>query len=139
MNREKAIRKAFFDALNNNISAPVFDGQAVGSLDLFVLLEDQSAQDISEFKTRRWNCSIVISLVQKQQSSYTKDIVDDLTEEIENILTPGPASQNALPNQSGWQFTNVRLDQVRYASFQISSTESICNKFLTFNFTITKI
>lgn len=146
MSREKSARKAFYDVLVNQIDVPgqtvdkvpVSDGQATTKAKLYMLIEDQTAQDVSDMRNRRWNGSLVISICHKQGSSYTRDIIDDVAQEIEDIITPGAASQNGLPIQSGWQITNIRVDSVSYADFQISSTESICIKFLTFNFIITK-
>lgn len=147
MSREKAARKAFYDILVNQINVPgqtvdkipVSDGQATTKAKLYILIEDQTAQDQSDMRNRRWSASLTLSICHKQDSAYTRDIIDDVDQIIEDIITPGAASNNNLPTQSGWQITNVRLDNVDYADFQISSTESICIKFLTFNFIITKI
>ena len=147
MNRELAARKAFYSPLLNSINipggsgdkVPVSDGKANTNDRLYILIEAQSANNQSSFKTRRWQSSLSLTICHKQDDSYTRDIVDDVCEQIESILTPGNAEFNGLQSQSGWQVTNVSLNDVSYADFQISETETICIKFLTFNFIITKI
>jgi len=148
MSRELAARKAFYDVLINAVNVPggsgnkvpISDYKAEGGANLYMVIESQTARDRSDFRTRRWDATLTLSICHKQDSSYTRDLVDDVCEQIENIITPGVASNNALPFQpTGWQFTNVSLNDVSYADFQVSTTETICIKFLTFNFIITKI
>lgn len=147
MSREKSARKAFYDVLAGSLAipggsgdkVPISDGQATTKAKLYVLIEDQTAQDDSDYKRRRWESTLVLSICHKQQSGYTRDIVDDIGEDIELILTPGIAANNGLPVVNGWQVTNLRLGNVTYSDFQISDTETICIKFLTFNFKITKL
>jgi hypothetical protein len=147
MSREKAARSSFYNVLVNTLlvpggsgdKVPISDGKAETKAKLYVLIEGQTARGDSDFHRRRWNAGLSISIMHKQAASYTRDIVDDVCQQIEDIVTPGIAANNGLPAPSGWQITNVRLDDVSYADFQISDTETICVKFLTFNFIITKI
>jgi hypothetical protein len=147
MNRELAARKAFYYPLLGMINipggsgdkVPISDSKANEKDNLYILIESQTASDRSEFKTRRWNGTLSLTICHKQDDSYTRDIVDDICEQVEAILTPGIASLNGLQSESGWQITNVSLNDISYADFQISETQTICIKFLTFNFIITKI
>lgn len=147
MNREQAARKAFYDVLVSSLQVPggsgdkvpLSDGKAETRAKLYCLIDTQTARDISDFRRRRWNASLSMSIMHKQADSYTKDIVDNVCQQIEDIITPGNAASNGLPSQNGWEITNVSLDDVSYADFQISDIETICIKYLTFNFIITKI
>lgn len=146
MNRELAARKSFYTAILNTINVPggsgnvpVSDSKAETGLSLYILIEDQTGRQDSDFRNHRWTCTLSLAIVHKQESSYTRDIVDDVCEQIENIILPGKANVNGLPAQSGWQFTNVYLDDISYSDFQISETETICIKYITFNFITTKI
>src|SRR3990172_1367734 len=113
MNRELAARKAFYSPLLNSINipggsgdkVPVSDGKANTNDRLYILIESQTASDASSFKTRRWNGSLSLTICHKQDDSYTRDIVDDVCEQIEAILIPGNAETNGLQSQSGWQVT----------------------------------
>lgn len=147
MNRELAARRAFFNAVSDQILVPGGSGNKVSVSDfkantgdsLYVLIEAQTASGNSNFTRRSWNASLSLAIVHKQDDSYTRDIVDDVSEQIENILTPGIASLNGLEAQAGWNITNLTLVDVSYADFQISETETMCMKILNFNFIITKI
>lgn len=147
MSREKEARNAFYSAMVGALNIPggsgdkipVSDGKAETKARLYVLIESQTAVSDSDFRNRRWRATLSVSIMHKQMDSYTRDIVDDVGQQIEDIITPGIASQNGLPAQNGWQVTSIVLDNVSYADFQISDTETVCIKYLTFNFTITKI
>lgn len=145
MNRELAVRTSFYSVLNGAINAPdstkvpVSDAKKESGESLYIIMDDQTANDRSDFRSRRWDATLMLSICHKQDSSYTKDIVDGVCEQIESIIVPNTADKNGLPIQSGWQITNVSLANVSYADFQISTTETICVKFITFNFIITKI
>jgi hypothetical protein len=149
MNRELAARKAFYQVISNALvipggsgdKIPVFDNKADAGNRLYVLIEGQTARSNSDFRVRRWSGTVRLTILHIQDDSYTRDIVDSVTEQIEAIITPGKANENGLPDMSsfGWQITNVVLDDVSYADFQISETETICEKYLTFNLIITKI
>jgi hypothetical protein len=147
MNRELAARKAFFYPLFGFINipggssdkVPVSDGKSNANDNLYILIESQTASDQSSFKTRRWNATLALTICHKQDDSYTRDIVDDVCEQVEAILIPGNSSEDGLQSELGWQITNVVLNDVSYADFQISETQTICMKYLTFNFIITKI
>jgi hypothetical protein len=143
MNREKFIRKSFFNSLSGVIDGPVgkvpiFDDKADSGINIYMLIEGQTAREQGDFVNRRWNSTVTISINHKQDNSYTRDIVDDICESIETIITPGKRSEWVLPGNE-WGITNVYLSDVSYADFQISSTQTICVKYLTFNLLITKI
>ena len=146
MNREKAIRTAFYSVLNSiiypagsGIRIPISDGKAISKDKIYTLIESQTAQDSSDMRNKRWNASITITVIHKQKDSYTRDIVDDIGEEIESTILPGNAALNGLPEVPGWKITNVYLGNIDYADFQINENETVCIKFLTFNFIINKI
>jgi hypothetical protein len=140
MNREKAIRKYFFDLISNSLVQPgnaniipVYDEKADSNVNIYVLLETQRANDDRDFIKKRWNATIEINIIHKQDDSYTKDIVDDICEQIEALIP----YETTINNE--WQITNNRLDSVDYGNLKISETQTICMKILTYSFKTTKI
>lgn len=140
MNRELAIRKSFYAALSGHISVPVFDGRAENNIDKYVVFDNQSADDNSNFASRSWNCTFDISICHKQKDSYTKDDVDAICEEIENIVLTGKVDTGLSGTEAnGWGITNVLLNRVSYMDFKISETSTISIKYLSFTFKLQKL
>lgn len=144
MNREHEIRKAFFNALNSILISmgpvPIYDNKAEENSGLYILIEGQTARDTGDFRTRRWECTVTLSINHKQDISYTRDIVDEICDSVEGVITPGNNNNDFyLPTLTGWHVTNLYLSNVSYADFAVSSTQVICSKYITFNLIITKI
>jgi hypothetical protein len=145
MDREKAIRAAFFTPLDGNLNysgseVKIFDQKFEPNANStnYVLISNQSSQDQGNFNCFRWTSRITLQVISKTQSSVSSDVVDDIGEQIENIIFPGNPSQNGLTQQTGWQILNVALESVNYTSIQITDTNSVITKILTFSLTITK-
>ncbi len=148
MDREKAFRSALYTLLNGSVVTPfgqlptrvgVYDNKANTADNIFILIEDQSAQGNADFRNRKWESTCLLGLYHKQEDEYTREGVDSMCEQIEDLLTSSHPAANIMPIQNGWQFINIRLEDVRYADFQISNTQTICIKYLTFNFQSIKI
>ena len=144
MNREQAVRKIFFDILTGKLIRSdisqiigVFDGQADTSK-VYVIFDRQTARFSGDFRNQVWDATFEMNIVHKQEFSYTKDIIDDICIQVEDIILPGNAAQNGLGTVSGWNINTVSLDYIDYSDFRISSTETMCVKNLTFNFKIQK-
>jgi hypothetical protein len=140
MNREQAIRSAFYDQIKNalsidNVIVPVFDNKSDGGYKIYVLIQNQTATDDYDFNSFRYNCTIELCIVHKQDDSYTRDIVDLICDQIESAIFPNSRNSSVftLPVQTGWQFTNVKVGNVQYADLKTSATETVAMKFITFN------
>lgn len=146
MDREKAIRLAYFEALDGNLTyessqVQVFDNkfEPVANSSTYVLFSNQSSQDQGNFSSFRWTSRITLQIVSKTQSAVSSDVVDDVGEQIEAIIFPGEPKTNGLIQQSGWQIINVSLDSANYTTLELSPTNTVITKLLTFSQTITKI
>lgn len=149
MNREKAVRMGFYEAIKTALS---YDGNAVHTYDSlttnevtnemqYVLLTQQSSVNSSDFRRFRWNCIQTIEITSKQYSSVSKDIVDDIGEQIEQIITY-PQSQPGngyLAAQSGWEFSDILLESTNYIEVEISTNYYEITKVLQFSCIATKL
>jgi hypothetical protein len=149
MNREKAVRMGFYDAVKAALS---YDGNAVHTYDSlttnevedetqYVLLTQQSSINSSDFRRFRWNCIQTIEITSKQYSSVSKDIVDDICEQIEQIITypQNQPGNGYLAAQSGWEFSDILLESTNYIEVEISANYYEITKVLQFSCIATKL
>lgn len=149
MNREKAVRMGFYDAIKTALS---YDSNAVHTYDSlttneveeekqYVLLTQQSGVNNADFRRFRWNCVQTIEITSKQYSSVSKDIVDDISEQVEQIIIypenqPGNGGMIA---QTGWEFSDVLLESTNYIEVEISANYYEITKVLQFSCIATKL
>lgn len=149
MNREKAVRMGFYDAIKSALS---YDGSDVHAYDdattnevpgenKYVLLTSQSSVNASDFRRFRWNCVQTIEIVSKQFSSVSKDIVDDIGEQIEQIVTyannqPG---NGFMAPQDGWEFSDILLESSNYVDFELATNNYEVTKILQISCIATKL
>lgn len=149
MNRDKACRNGIGDAINGQLS---YDGNQVHHYDeattnevpnekLYVLLTQQTANNAADFTRFRWRCVQTVEIVSKQINSVSKDIVDDVGEQIEQIIIypdnqPGNGGMIA---QAGWEFSDVLLESVNYTEFQLENNFYEITKILNFSYIATKL
>lgn len=140
INRETAIRNAYYQALNGNISyngvnIPLTDSitnQGQNDAVYIVMTNQTSVYDKSGgFQMLAWESTINLMIVSQQAFSVSKDILDAVSEQIENIIIPS-ATTNGLVQQSGWQINNVLLRTVEFKEFVLGPTTSIIPKILVF-------
>lgn len=149
MNREKAVRTGFYDAIKNALS---YDSNAVHTYDSlttnevtdemqYVLLTQQSGVNASDFRRFRWNCVQTIEVTSKQYSSVSKDIVDDISEQIEQIITypQNQPGNGYLAPQAGWEFSDILLESTNYIEVEISANYYEITKVLQFSCIATKL
>lgn len=147
LNRETAIRTAYFQALNGNltydgVNIPITDSiikQGQSDSPVYIVLDKQTANLNRDgaFYMQSWNTTIDIWIVSKQAFSVSREIVDSISEQIENIITPD-VTTNGLIEQVGYQINNVFLENVSFMEFRLSETQSIIPKVLTFSQKIVK-
>lgn len=149
MNREKAVRMGFYDAIKAALS---YESNTVHTYDSlttnevqdekqYVLLTQQSSVNNADFRRFRWNCVQTIEITSKQYSSVSKDIVDDISEQIEQIIIypdnqPGNGGMIA---QSGWEFSDILLESTNYIEVEISVNFYEITKVLQFSCVATKL
>lgn len=146
MNREAAIRAGFSDTLktgiiNGSAQVHIYDSSPTGEVQnelLYMLLTGQSSVLQPEDGAFTWSCLQTIEIVHKQMGSVTKQIVDSISEQIENAII-FVADGNGMTDQQGWQFLNVFLENVNYSEFELSENFYEITKILDFRVAITKI
>ncbi len=149
MNREKAIRMGHYEAIKDSLS---YDGKPVHVYDsvttgeepdenLYVLLTSQSSVNNSDFRRFRWNTVQSFEIVSKQLSSVSKDIVDDISEQIEQILmyVDNQPGNGGMISQPGWEFQDVILESANYIDFELSQNFYEITKVLQISCIATKI
>lgn len=143
MDREKAIRHKVFELLNaaniqyDDGDISIWDEKAEDTTNNnYILLRDQTAQGLGDFCMNKWTCSFEMGVVTKSKDGVSKDVADDIGEQLENAL------YNNLVNgieYQGWQYNNFTLDSANYSTFVLSPTESEIEKTFVFRFTATKL
>jgi len=149
MNRDKAVRMGFYDAIKVALSYDSNPVRAYDSLTTnevpderqYVLLTQQSGVNSADFRRFRWNCIQTIEITSKQYSSVSKDIVDDISEQIEQIIIY-PANQpgnGGMIAQSGWEFSDILLESTNYIEVEISANYYEITKVLQLSCIATKL
>lgn len=143
MDREKAIRLKVFDLLTtaeikyDEGVISIWDEKAEDeSNNLYIVLRDQSASDDRVMCMKQFSCTLEIGVVCKTKDAVSKDIPDDIGEQVENALYAGLL---AGVETNGWQFNNFVLDSANYSTFVLSPTDSEIEKTLIFRFTAIKL
>jgi hypothetical protein len=149
MNREKAVRMGFYDAIKtalsyDSVSVHTYDSLTTNEVEnekQYVLLTQQSGVNTADFRRFRWNCIQTIEVTSKQYSSVSKDIVDDISEQIEQrIIYPDNQPGNGgMIAQSGWEFTDILLESTNYIEVEISANHYEITKVLQFSCIATKL
>lgn len=95
MELSKAIRTAYFTALNGNVIfdskvVPVFDAYALpdGIPYPYILLSSQTSNQLSIKRCKRYNASILIDIVTGSTDPIGRSDAEDIAEQIENIINP---------------------------------------------------
>lgn len=152
MNREKAIRTAFYDAINGllqvtangiNFDPPVYDAKLESGEPVYVLLTNQAATHTGDFHRFRWRCSITIEIVHRQTDSAVKDVLDLVSDKIENIIIFAPTGKPGgcgLIQQEGWTMQNVVLNSANSLALEVpgNGSEIYMQKIIEFNLDIMK-
>ncbi len=129
---DKILRKAVFDALDGNISVPVFDEvKKIGNTQtLFVILGGQrTKRDPTADGLWARRCTIEVIITQKTGSSVSKDDIDDVSNEILEILFPD-YDTFGVSSPSGFQFANEDFETGTTNRLQLTPTESVIAKVL---------
>ena len=95
MELSKAIRTAYYTALNGNVTyngndVPLFDAYAVpnGVSYPYILLSSQTSNQLRIKRCKRYNASILIDIVTGSTDPIGRSDAEDISEQIDNIISP---------------------------------------------------
>jgi hypothetical protein len=123
LDAEKALRKAIFQALNNNVvvggdTIPVYDEFAADDApDLFIVIGNQYGDNRFTFQKWVTGCVIILQVVQTQKRAISKDLIDEVAETMKGILLPTPYT-TGLSIDSPLSINNLYRESSSYLSEQ---------------------
>lgn len=95
MELSKAIRTAYYTALNGNVTyngndVPLFDAYAVpdGISCPYILLSSQTSNQLRIKRCKRYNTSILIDIVTGSTDPIGRSDAEDIAEQVDNIVSP---------------------------------------------------
>jgi len=144
MELSKAVRTAYFTALNGNITfnsnvVPVFDAYAVpdGVSYPYILLSSQTSIQGNLKRCKRYDASILIDIVTGSTDPIGRSDAEDIAEQIENIINPDSFADLNV-NANGYDIGNTS----RAGDSDLSDKNGIYyiyRKLITYDHIITKL
>lgn len=135
---KQPLRTAYYSLLNgaltyNTVNVPVVDDvlRLNDPAQVYVLLSNQSGSDSSTFQTFDSEETMTLDIVFKAGVRANKQVVDNIAGQIMALLLPAPGFNN-LPPQIGVQFDCVRLNDDRYITLALNSSNTVVRRLLTF-------
>lgn len=144
MELSKAVRTAYFTALNGNILfeskvVPVFDAYALpdGIPYPYILLSSQTSNQLRIKMRKRYNSSILIDIVTGSTDPIGRSDAEDIAEQIEFIVNPDTFIDLDLSTY-GYQLANTFRDGDNDLTDK-NNMYYVYRKLITYNFLIVKI
>lgn len=144
MELSKAIRTAYFTALNGNIIfnskiVPVFDAYALpdGIPYPYILLSSQTSNQLSIKRCKRYNASILIDIVTGSTDPIGRSDAEDIAEQIEDIVNPDTFIDLDLTTD-GYQLGNTTRESDNDLTDK-NNIYYIYRKLLTYSFLAVKL
>lgn len=144
MELSKAIRTAYFTALNGNVTfnsnvVPVFDAYAIpdGITYPYILLSSQTSNQLQIKRCKRYNASILIDIVTGSTDPIGRSDAEDIAEQIENIVNPDTFIDPDL-SINGYQLGNTTREGDNDLSDK-NGVYYIYRKLLTYSFLAVKL
>ena len=144
MELSKAIRTAYYAALNGNITyngndVPVFDAYAIpdGVTYPYILLSSQTSNQGNLKRCKRYNASILIDIVTGSTDPIGRSDAEDIAEQIEDIINPD-SFEDININVNGYDIGNTS----RAGDGDLSDKNGvyyIYRKLITYDHIVTKI
>ena len=136
----KPVRLAFWNLLNGNLeyegnNVPVSDEILTEDANYYVLLTNQTSTPDETKTSFDAEATMTVDIITKTYQSVTKDIADDIADQILTLLRPTP-NTHALPTPANWQFLNLRKTGDQYLSLNVTPTSSIIRRVMTFSFRV---
>lgn len=137
-----------YDTIKNILS---YDGNTIHTYDeattlevsnelTYVLLTQQTANNDADYTRFKWRCVQTVEIVSKQIGSVSKDIVDDISEQLEQaiIYPQNKPGEGGMTAQAGWEFEDTLLESVNYTEFQLETNLWEITKILNISYIIIK-
>ena len=144
MELSKAIRTAYFTALNGNIIfdskvVPVFDAYSLpdGIPYPYILLSSQTSNQLSIKRCKRYNASILIDIVTGSADPIGRSDAEDIAEQIEDIVNPDNFIDLDL-TADGYQLGNTTRESDNDLTDK-NNIYYIYRKLLTYSFLAVKL
>ncbi len=144
MELNKAIRTAYFAALNGNVTfnsnvVPVFDAYAIPNdvVYPYILLSSQTSTQLRIKRCKRYNSSILIDIVTGSTDPIGRSDSEDIAEQVEDIVNPDTYEDLDL-SAYGYQLGNTFLDGDTDLTDK-NNIYYIYRKLLTYSFLAVKL
>jgi len=128
---KKILRYAIYNALSGNVSynsanVPVYDEKKkVSSTDnIYILLSTQQETSDNTFSAFMNNSSIDLEVYHKTGSEVSKDIMDDVSNTILEVIFPTPSTVG-ITQPSGFEIMNLEMASSITRTLEVSETQSI--------------
>lgn len=133
-----AFRMAVFQAINGQLidlasaAVTVYDEKVEdGNNNTYVILSTQTGTMRGTFSGFLHDSTLLIQIITKQQEAVSKDVLDNISQQITNILMPDPV-HNGLVQQPGFLINCLYCESVNYGDVKLSNTKSEIKKLLRF-------
>lgn len=144
MELSKAIRTAYYTALNGNITyngndVPVFDAYAIpdGVTYPYILLSSQTSNQLQIKRCKRYNASILIDIVTGSTDPIGRSDSEDIAEQVENMVNPDTFIDPDL-SAYGYQLGNTTRESDNDLSDK-NNIYYVYRKLLTYSFLAVKL
>jgi len=144
MELSKAIRTAYFTALNGNVTyngneVPLFDAYAIpdGISYPYILLSSQTSNQLQIKRCKRYNASILIDIVTGSTDPIGRSDAEDIAEQVENIVNPDTFLDPDL-SAYGYQLGNTTRESDNDLSDK-NNIYYVYRKLLTYSFLAVKL
>jgi hypothetical protein len=139
----RILRKAIADCITGNISygsnvVKVYDEKIfTGEVPTIYILLSTQQESSTEENDCTWitRSSIDIEVIAKSGFEVSKDIIDDVSNSMMELIAPLPGL-NGFSQQSGFIISGIVRESALTRNVQISETQSILQKIVKFTATI---
>lgn len=137
----KALRKAYYDALNgyiylNGTTVNVYDELAYGgglaNVRNYILMSTQTASEDSTLTKFGHETTMLLDIVAKTTTAAGKNILDEIASQILSIVIPS-VGQNGLAAQPFLQIALVKKESDNYFPVQTTPTGLVLRRLLRFS------
>lgn len=134
-NASKAIRDAYYNALNGNITynsnnVPVYKNVPIQTLpDHFI--EITTIDEVNDPNDHKWvrECILTLEVVSTQYQYRTYDVVDEISEDVQQIIL---STIGGSLTDTNFQIGHIQVESTRYLN-ESDGDRYITRKILQFN------
>lgn len=132
------LRAGVYQSLNGQltfegITVPVVEDVAAleDNIDMYVLLSNQTAVDVSNFTKHQHECTLTLDIVHKTNFAVSRYGVDAVAQQIFDFIMPG-VTTNQIQIDGAMQAVNVRKQSDNYLTMELSAG-AIVRRLITFS------